>query len=190
MCVDGNKPAKLKHTLLETWPAPELIWDKAKFIGFAQFYSRFIHHFKLRISSLRELCKNDYTNPVAPIWMDNGQAALNDMKQAIISDSCLQWFNYRKSVVLRTDFFARGFGYVLLQPRNDDALMTALQDYWDGKGFFFMTMGSSAVLPPICCGAQKCRGNKVCLHSHLGECFAGNYGINKVRHYVFGQRFV
>ncbi len=27
-------------------------------------------------------------------------------------------------------------------------------------------------------------------HSHLGECFAGNYGVNKVRHYVFGQRFI
>jgi hypothetical protein len=51
------------------------------------------------------------------------------MKQAILSNSCLQRFDYRKPVVLPTDFFARGFGYVLLQPRNDDALMTALQDY-------------------------------------------------------------
>ncbi len=162
----------------------------AKFIGFAQFYSRFIHHFELHISPLRELCKNDYANPVAPIWTDNAQAALNNMKQAIISDPCLQRFNYRKPVVLQTDFSARGFGYVLLQPGNDDALMTALQDYWDGKGFSFMTMCSSAVLHPICFGARKCRGNEVRLHSHLGECFAGDYGINKVRHYVFGQRFV
>jgi hypothetical protein len=100
MCVDGNRPAKSKHALLEAWPAPELVWVMAKFIGFAQFYSRFIHHFKLCISPLQELCKNDYTNPVAPIWMDNAQAALVDMKQAIISNPCLQWFNYRKPVVL------------------------------------------------------------------------------------------
>jgi hypothetical protein len=53
-----------------------------------------------------------------------------------------------------------------------------------------MTTGSSAVLNPICFGAQKCRGNEVQLHSHLGKYFTGDYGINKVRHYVFGQRFV
>jgi hypothetical protein len=28
------------------------------------------------------------------------------------------------------------------------------------------------------------------LHSHLGKCFTGNYAINKMRHYVFGQKFV
>jgi hypothetical protein len=53
-----------------------------------------------------------------------------------------------------------------------------------------MTKDSQAVLHPICFGTRKCCGNEVRLHSHLGECFAGNYGINKVRHCVFGQRFV
>ncbi len=53
-----------------------------------------------------------------------------------------------------------------------------------------MTKASQAVLHPICFGARKCHGNEVWLHSHLGECFAGNYGINKVRHYVFRQQFV
>jgi hypothetical protein len=79
---------------------------------------------------------------------------------------------------------------VLLQPGNNDALTQALQDYWDGKGFSFMTKESSATLHPICFGARKCRGNKVRLHSHLGKCFAGDYAINKMRHYVSGERFV
>ena len=60
----------------------------------------------------------------------------------------------------------------------------------DGKGFTFMTKDSKAVLHPICFGAWKCRSNKIRLHSHLGKCFAGNYGINKVRHCVFRQCFV
>jgi hypothetical protein len=99
VCVDGNRPAKSKHGLLETWPAPELIWDVAKFIGFAQFYLCFIHHFELCISPLRELFRNEYTNPVAPLWTDAAQEALDDMKHAIISAS-LQWFDYRKMVIL------------------------------------------------------------------------------------------
>jgi hypothetical protein len=53
-----------------------------------------------------------------------------------------------------------------------------------------MTKESSATLHPVCFGARKCRGNKVWLHSHLSKCFAGDYAINKMRHYVFGQRFV
>jgi hypothetical protein len=65
VCDDGNRPAKSKHTLLQTWPLPELVRDVAKFIGFAQFYSRFIHHFKICIAPLRELTKLKYTKSVA-----------------------------------------------------------------------------------------------------------------------------
>jgi hypothetical protein len=47
-----------------------------------------------------------------------------------------------------------------------------------------------ATLHPICFGAWKCRGTKVWLHSYLGECFAGDYAINNMHYYVFGQQFV
>jgi hypothetical protein len=190
VCLDGNWPAKSKHNLLTTWPAPEFVCDMAKFIGFCQFYSRFIHHFKLCIAPLRNLTKHEFTNPLEPLWTDTAHAAWDDMKNAIIDNPCLQQFGYRKSVVLRTDFSALGFGYVLLQPRNNDASIQALQDYWEGKGFSFMTKVLSATLHPICFRARKCRGNEVWLHSHLGKCFAGDYAINKMRHYLFGQRFV
>ena len=53
-----------------------------------------------------------------------------------------------------------------------------------------MTKGTLVVLHQVCFGAWRCRGNEVWLHSHLGKCFAGNYGINKNRYYVFGQCFV
>jgi hypothetical protein len=66
VCNDGNRPAKSKHTLLQTWPLPELVRNVAKFIGFAQFYSCFIHHFEIRIAPLRELTKLEYMEPVAP----------------------------------------------------------------------------------------------------------------------------
>ncbi len=56
-CDDGNQPGKSKHTLLQTWPPPDFVRDVAKFIGFAQFYSRFIHHFEICIAPLRKLTK-------------------------------------------------------------------------------------------------------------------------------------
>ncbi len=83
-----------------------------------------------------------------------------------------------------------GFGYILLQPGNDEASVRAAQDYRASKGFSFMTKGSQATLRPICFGARQSRGNEVRLHSHLGEGFSGDYAINKCRQHVFGQRFV
>ena len=40
VCPEGNRPAQSKHQLLETWPCPEIVHAVAKFIGFAQFYSK------------------------------------------------------------------------------------------------------------------------------------------------------
>ena len=126
--------------------------DVAKFISFAQFYSRFIHHFEIRIAPLRELTKLKYRAPVAPHWTPAAQADFDDMKEAILSDPCLLRFDYQKLIVLRTDFSKDGFGFVLCQPASDDAMLNAVQEYRDGKGFLFMTKSSSAVLHSVCFG--------------------------------------
>jgi hypothetical protein len=87
---DGNWPAQTKHQLLESWPKPEIVWDMAKFIGFVQFYSVYIHHFEPRIAPLREIIiKSEYTDPVSPLWSDAAQRSMDDIKEAILSDPCL-----------------------------------------------------------------------------------------------------
>jgi hypothetical protein len=144
----------------------------------------------MRAEPLRTVCKQEYTEPVAAHWTPEAEGAWEDLKEAILSDPCIQRFDYRKLIVLHSDFSARGFGFVLLQPGNDEASQEAEQDYHDGKGFSFMTKDSKAILRPVCFGARRTRGNKVRQHSHLGEGFSGDYAINKCRQYVFGQRFV
>jgi hypothetical protein len=105
VCADGNRPAQSKHTLLKTWPAPETVCNIAKFIGFAQFYSRFIPNFKLCIPPLCNITKQEFTNPVAPFWSNAARASFNDMKNAILANPCILHFDYRKLIVLHTDFF-------------------------------------------------------------------------------------
>ena len=137
MCDDGNRPAQSKYMLLKTWPAPEFVRNVVKFIGFAQFYSRFIPNFEMHAASLRTLIKEEYTDPIAQHWTPDAEHAWKYLKDAIISDPCIQCFNHRMLVVLRTDFSSMGFGYVLLQPGNEEALVKAVQDYRAGKGFSF-----------------------------------------------------
>ncbi len=164
--------------------------DVVKFIGFAQFYSCLIHHFKLRIVPLCKLTKLNFADSTTPHWTPEVQAALADMKNAILSDPCLLRFDHRKLIVLHIDFSKLGFGFVLCQPATDETTLKAVQDYRDSKGFAFMTKSSSTVLHPICFGAHQSCGNEVRLHSHLGKGFAGDYAINKCSHMLFGQRFV
>jgi hypothetical protein len=81
-------------------------------------------------------------------------------------------------------------GYVVCQPGNNEASNAAMKAYQSGKDFSFMTKSSTAVLNPVEFGSRCCRGNKVCLHSHMGKGFSGDHAMNKCRHYLFGQRFV
>jgi hypothetical protein len=57
VCSESNRPAKSKHQLLETWPVPELVQDVAKFLGFVQFYLRFIPIFEICVAVLRMVTK-------------------------------------------------------------------------------------------------------------------------------------
>jgi hypothetical protein len=81
-------------------------------------------------------------------------------------------------------------GYMVCQPGNDEASNTAMHAYQSGEGFSFMTTSSTAVLHPVAFGSRRCRGNKVRLHSHLGEGFSRDFAMNKCCHYLFSQRFV
>ena len=175
---------------MELWPIPAEVRDVAMFLGFGQYNSGFIPNFELRVVALHSIACHNYSMPLGDLWTPAARSASDDIRSAILADPCIKRFDPTKLVVLRTDFSSFGFGYVLLQPGDDEASLSAVQDYRNGKGFAFMTKASSAVLHPICFGSRKTRGNKSCLHSHLGEGFSGNYTINKCRQYLFAQQFV
>jgi hypothetical protein len=179
-----------KHQLLEHWLQLEIVQDIAKIIGFAQFYNMFIPQFKLFIALLCNLTKFEYTEPVTPHRTATAQDLFKNVKKAILSESCLQGFNYKRLIVLRSEFLSKGFSYVVCQPRNDNALTEAINAYRSGSDFSFMTKTSTAVLHPVSFSARRCHGSEVCIHSHLGEGFAGDWAMNKCRHMLFGQQFV
>ena len=59
VCADGNHPAQSKHNLLHHWRTPELVRDVAKFVGFMQFYSRFIPNFEVHITTMCTIMLQD-----------------------------------------------------------------------------------------------------------------------------------
>ena len=129
--------------------------DVATFIGFAQFYSKYIHHFELRVTPLRGLTiKHEYTNPVAAIWTDACQRSFDDIRDAIISDPCLLCYNPKRLVILCSNFSSKGFGYVVCQPGTNDTSEAAMKAYRLGSDFNFMTKDSSATNRPVAFGGR------------------------------------
>jgi hypothetical protein len=160
-------------------------------MGFEQLSSKFIPNFEFQIAPLCKLTMNfEYTDAAAPHWTTAVQDALIDVKEVILSDPCLKRFDHHCHIVFRTDFSSHGFGYVVCQPGDNDALTVAMNAYQCSSDFSFMAKSSTADLHLVAFCAWRCRGNEIHLHSHLGEGFAGNWLINKCRHVLFGQQFV
>ena len=126
VCADGNRPAQSKHNLLHHWRTPEVIRDIAKFVGFMQFYSRFIPNFEVRITKMHSIMLQNYNTPLGVLWDAAAKAGFDDMRHAILRDPCLKRYDHRKLLVLHTDFSGEGFDYVALQPGNDDASLEAM----------------------------------------------------------------
>ena len=90
VCANGNRPAQSKHVLLQTWPNPTEVQCVAKFAGFAQFYSRWIPNFELRITALRAITTNEYSAPIGPYWTPAAQEEFDDIRMALLANPVIK----------------------------------------------------------------------------------------------------
>jgi hypothetical protein len=162
-----------KHKLLKHWPLPEFVQDVASFVGFLQFYSKFIPHLEVCVEPLCHIMERDYTETVGNLWTPVACEPVDDLRNSILCDPCLCCFDPKKLMVLRKEFSAEGFCYVVCQADNDDISLALASQFMLGNGFHFLTKTNSGVLYPIVVGSQRTRGNKQHLHSNLGEGFCG-----------------
>ncbi len=128
----------------------------------------------------------EYAEPIGDMWTAAANSAFEELQKSVLCNPCLCLFDHRKLTVLRMDFSALGFGYVVCQPGDDDCSLAKTAQYMSGNRFGFMTKDGSGILHPGAFGSCRMRGNEKRLHSYLGEGFAGDWAINKVCHMCFG----
>jgi hypothetical protein len=116
VCPEGNRPAMSKHQLLTHWEPPQIVQDVAKFVGFIQFYSRFIPNFEVRISPLLDIMLKDYTKPVGDMWTPAANAAFDEMKKAILDDPCLRPLAIRSSKITNIAYGLLGGRFRICSP--------------------------------------------------------------------------
>ncbi len=188
---EGNMPAESKDALLNHWTRPTTVRDVSSFLGFGNFYSRYIPHFEFRVQNLRKIIA-DFTyehHLVDSEWTDSAVNEFEDIRTTILSKPLLRRVSRTKRPYLRTDFSKLGFGHVLLQPGDDEPSIAAMdRENAGGPCEFDLTL-SGLRLFPCSFGGRMTRGPERYLHSYLDEATGLKVGILKNRHILHGIPF-
>jgi hypothetical protein len=102
-------PEKVK-TIIE-WKEPPGVKDLQKFLGFANFYRRFIKDFSKLTQPLTNLLKKG----IPWRWEDSHKQSFAQLKVAFTSAPVLAFFDYDRKSVLETDASDWASGGVLSQ---------------------------------------------------------------------------
>lgn len=90
-------PAKVKT--IEEWEKPTCLTDVQAFIGFGNFYRRFVKDFSKIIAPMVALTRKG----VKFQWDERCQGAFDKLKQAFTSAPILAPFDWEKEIILETD---------------------------------------------------------------------------------------
>ena len=92
-------------------PTPENREDRHRFIGMMSYLSQFIPHFAEKAYTLRGLLKKD----VPCMWDVDHQKRFDELKHAVSSRACLQYYDPTAPVQLEVDASGKGLGIVLVE---------------------------------------------------------------------------
>jgi len=109
--ADGIKMTKRKVQEVQNWPLPRKVKDIQEFLGFANFYRRFIKGFSKTAYSLTEFTKKDYQWK----WTPQCQQAFDELKKNFITTPILVHFHSERETMLETDASDYALGAILSQ---------------------------------------------------------------------------
>ena len=109
-------PEKVKA--VTEWQAPESKKSLQSFLGFANFYRRFIKNFSTMATPLYELTKKD----AVWTWTDIHQRAFESLKKAFTEGPVLKIYDWTKKTVVETDASNWAAGGTLSQYGDDGTL--------------------------------------------------------------------
>ena len=101
----------VKTKAVTTWPTPQNLKDVRGFIGFANFYRRFIKDFSKICRPLHDLTKKD--TPF--VWGQKQQEAFDALKTAFTSDPILAVWDAERPTRIEVDASGHATGGVILQ---------------------------------------------------------------------------
>ena len=111
--MDAAKLAGIK-----SWPAPKTVRQTRSFLGFANFYRKFIGHYAEIAKPLNELTKKEKTFA----WTSECQKAFEELKERFLEEPVLIMPDPTKQFIVETDASKWATGAVLKQVGPDGDL--------------------------------------------------------------------
>ncbi|KAL0199986.1 hypothetical protein M9458_003173, partial [Cirrhinus mrigala] len=105
--MDDNKVSAVLQ-----WPRPQAIKDLQRFLGFANFYRRFIRGFSQMAAPLTSLTRNG-SNKLA--WTSSSEKAFQDLKARFTSTPILRHPDPKRQFTVEVDASNTGIGAILSQ---------------------------------------------------------------------------
>jgi hypothetical protein len=116
----GIRMDPVKTQAIQEWLAPTTVKGVRGFLGFANFYRRFIPNFGRVVEPLVKLTHKD----AAFVWEKDQQQSFEQLKLAFLSDETLVPFDPDKRTVVESDSSGHALGGTLSQEQDDGTLRT------------------------------------------------------------------
>ncbi len=116
--TEGVKPNPAKVKTIKEWPLPKTVKQVQSFLGFANFYRRFVNGYLKIVKCLTNLTKKD----VAFAWKEEHQKAFEHLKDCFTSSQTMAHFDPELDTVLETDASDYAMGAILLQVGHNGVL--------------------------------------------------------------------
>jgi hypothetical protein len=120
---------KDKVEVIQEWEEPQNVHDVQVFLGFANFYRRFILNYLKQAAPLMNLLKKDHKKAF-PLD-ENAKGAFENLKRAFISAPILRHFDKTKPAILETDASDGAIAGILSQ-RDQEGVLHPVA-YWSRK---------------------------------------------------------
>ena len=118
LTTEGIRMDDTKTAAVQDWPTPKNLKEVQSFLGFANFYRRFIKDYSRTAAVLTELTRKNKSFR----WGESQQAAFQELKNKFISAPILASFDSEKRIILETDASDQALGSCLCQPDADNRL--------------------------------------------------------------------
>lgn len=96
---------KRRVATIQEWPKPKGYYDVQVFLGFVNFYRRFIHHYSQIAGSLTGLLKGSEKGVKSGpfLWPEAAECAFEDLKGAFMTAPLLKHFDPQLPIRIETD---------------------------------------------------------------------------------------
>lgn len=121
--ADGLKTDTTKTEAVRNWPRPRNVKELKSFLGFANYYRRFVCGFSNKTTPLRKLEVGKQWE-----WTDEHETTFNYLKESLTSAPTLAFPDFSESAapfILDCDASDEAIGGVLSQEQNGDERVIA-----------------------------------------------------------------